>query len=59
MAALVVVGGRALKGGESVVTVDRIDPATETAAEDGADMSLGFSYENRADTMVFDFNLRI
>ncbi|BCG97689.1 thermonuclease family protein [Mesorhizobium sp. 131-2-1] len=38
MAALVVAGGRALKGGESVDTVDRIDPAAETAAEEGADM---------------------
>ncbi|WP_296746274.1 thermonuclease family protein [Mesorhizobium sp.] len=37
MVALVVAGGRALKGGESVVTVDRIDPGADTMQQSGSD----------------------
>ena len=42
MAALVVVGGRSLKGGESVVKVDQIDPAADAMpqAGTGADTAL-------------------
>ncbi|WP_348642269.1 thermonuclease family protein [Mesorhizobium sp. B2-4-14] len=36
MAALVVAGGHKLKGGESAVTVDQIDPDTDTVAQDDA-----------------------
>ncbi|MDX8435892.1 MULTISPECIES: thermonuclease family protein [Mesorhizobium] len=38
MAALVAAGGRTLQGNESVVTIDRIDPAAGTIAGQGADM---------------------
>ncbi|MER9330865.1 thermonuclease family protein [Mesorhizobium sp. M0152] len=36
MAALVVAGGRTLKGSDSVVTVDQIDPGADTIARQGA-----------------------
>ena len=36
MAALVVAGGRSLKGSESTVTVDQIDPGTDTITQAGA-----------------------
>ena len=41
MAALVVAGGRSLKGNESVVTVDQIDPAADTMLEQGTDAAPG------------------
>nr|WP_033838763.1 thermonuclease family protein [Mesorhizobium loti] len=37
MAALVVAGGRTLKGSESTVAVDQIDPGADTIAQAGAD----------------------
>ncbi|UVK54961.1 thermonuclease family protein [Mesorhizobium sp. AR02] len=37
MAALVVAGGRALKGSESTVTVDQIDPGADTISQAGTD----------------------
>ena len=37
MAALVVAGGRTLKGSDSVVTVDQVDPGADTISQQGAD----------------------
>lgn len=37
MAALVVIGGRSLKGSESAITVDRIDPGAATMSQPGSD----------------------
>jgi endonuclease YncB( thermonuclease family) len=37
MAAMVVAGGRTLKGSDSVVTVDQLDPGADTIAQEGAE----------------------
>ncbi|RWC60807.1 MAG: thermonuclease family protein [Mesorhizobium sp.] len=37
MAAMVVAGGRTLKGGDSVVTVDQLDPGADTVSQPGAE----------------------
>jgi endonuclease YncB( thermonuclease family) len=37
MAAMVVTGGRTLKGSDSVVTVDQLDPGADTIAQEGAE----------------------
>ena len=40
MAAMVVAGGRTLKGSDSVVTVDQLDPGADTISRQGADTVL-------------------
>ena len=40
MAAMVVAGGRTLKGSESVVTVDQVDPGADTISQEGAETVL-------------------
>lgn len=37
MAAMVIAGGRAVKGGDSVIAVDQIDPGADVAAGEGAE----------------------